>query len=100
MRRIINSTYISLDGVIQNPQDWPGNGIEGDGTGGKVQMDLLSGCDALLMGGSARAGRHSRPQHRHRHPHLPRPRRPVEPRATRPVRPSTGRALLAGRVVR
>jgi dihydrofolate reductase len=191
MRRIINSTYISLDGVIQDPQDWPGNGIEDDGTGGKVQMDLLSGCDALLMGGrtypgfapawmarsgdpysdrinamakyvvsstltdpewnnttvisrdpidairrlkeqpgldivqygfgqlsyallehglldelrlwihplfgdrSAGASRHRRPQHRHRHPHLPRPRRPVEPRATRPVRP-----LLAGRVVR
>ena len=51
MRRIINSTYIALDGVIQNPQDWPGNGIEDDGTGGKVQMDLLSGCVALLMGG-------------------------------------------------
>jgi hypothetical protein len=23
MRRIINSTYITLDGVIENPQDWP-----------------------------------------------------------------------------
>jgi dihydrofolate reductase len=56
MRRIINSTYISLDGVIQNPQDWPGNGIEPDGTGGKVQMDLLSGCDALLMGGRTYPG--------------------------------------------
>jgi len=56
MRRIINSTYISLDGVIQNPQDWPGNGIEDDGTGGKVQMDLLSGCDALLMGGRTYPG--------------------------------------------
>jgi dihydrofolate reductase len=50
MRRIINSTYISLDGVIQDPQDWPGNGIEPDGTGTKVQTDLLSACDALLMG--------------------------------------------------
>ncbi len=56
MRRIINSTYISLDGVIQDPQDWPGNGIEDDGTGGKVQMDLLSGCDALLMGGRTYPG--------------------------------------------
>src|SRR2546429_2668136 len=26
MRHIINSTYISLDGVIQDPQDWPDNG--------------------------------------------------------------------------
>ncbi len=56
MRRIINSTYISLDGVIQDPQDWPGNGIEDDGTGGKVQMDLLSGCDAVLMGGRTYPG--------------------------------------------
>jgi dihydrofolate reductase len=56
VRRIINSTYISLDGVIQDPQDWPGNGIEDDGTGGKVQMDLLSGCDALLMGGRTYPG--------------------------------------------
>ena len=51
MRRIINSTYISLDGVIQDPQDWPGNGIEPDGTGAKVQTDLLFACDAVLMGG-------------------------------------------------
>ncbi len=51
MRRIINSTYISLDGVIQDPQDWPGSGIEPDGTGLKVQTDLLFACDAVLMGG-------------------------------------------------
>jgi dihydrofolate reductase len=50
MRKIINSTYITLDGVIGDPQDWPDNGIEGDGTGLKVQTDLLFGCDALLMG--------------------------------------------------
>jgi dihydrofolate reductase len=50
MRRIINSTYISLDGVIQNPQDWPDNGIESDGTSVKVQTDLLHACDAVLMG--------------------------------------------------
>jgi len=56
VRRIINSTYISLDGVIQDPQDWPGNGIEGDGTGLKVQTDLLFGCDAMLMGGRTYPG--------------------------------------------
>ena len=50
MRKIINSTYITLDGIIGDPQDWPGNGIEDDGTGLKVQLDLLFGCDALLMG--------------------------------------------------
>ena len=56
MRKIINSTYISLDGVIQDPQDWPGNGIEPDGTGLKVQTDLLFGCDAVLMGGRTYPG--------------------------------------------
>ncbi|GIH15817.1 dihydrofolate reductase family protein [Rugosimonospora africana] len=50
MRRIINSTYITLDGVIQDPQDWPDNGIKPDGTGGTVQTDLLFACDAVLMG--------------------------------------------------
>jgi dihydrofolate reductase len=56
MRRIINSTYITLDGVIQDPQDWPGNGIEPDETGLKVQTDLLFGCDAVLMGGRTYPG--------------------------------------------
>jgi dihydrofolate reductase len=56
VRRIINSTYISLDGVIQDPQDWPGNGIEPDGTGLKVQTDLLMACDAVLMGGRTYPG--------------------------------------------
>src|SRR4029079_12802204 len=56
MRKIINSTYITLDGVIGDPQDWPDNGIEGDGTGLKVQTDLLCGCDALLMGGRTYPG--------------------------------------------
>ena len=56
MRKIINSTYITLDGVIQDPQDWPDNGIEGDGTGLKVQTDLLFGCDAMLMGARTYAG--------------------------------------------
>jgi dihydrofolate reductase len=50
VRRIINSTYISLDGIIQNPQDWPANGIEPDGPGQTVQTDLLLACDAVLMG--------------------------------------------------
>jgi len=30
VRRIINSARISPDGVIQDPQDWPGNSIEPD----------------------------------------------------------------------
>ena len=49
MRRLINSTYITLDGVIVNPQDWPSSGIEDD-AGGIIQTELLFACDAVLMG--------------------------------------------------
>jgi dihydrofolate reductase len=48
-RRIINSTYITLDGVIQNPQDWPLVGGFSD-AGAQVQSELLGRCDAVLMG--------------------------------------------------
>jgi dihydrofolate reductase len=50
LRRIINSTYITLDGAIENPQDWPSGRHEDDGRGGKIQVDLLESCDAVLMG--------------------------------------------------
>jgi dihydrofolate reductase len=50
MRKIINSTYISLDGVIENPQDWPSGRHQDDGTGGALQTELLFACDAVLMG--------------------------------------------------
>jgi dihydrofolate reductase len=50
MRKIINSTYISLDGAIENPQDWPSSTHQDDGTGGALQTDLLFACDAVLMG--------------------------------------------------
>jgi dihydrofolate reductase len=49
MRKIINSTYVTLDGVIQNPQDWPGLGSFSD-AGNAIQTELLLGCDAVLMG--------------------------------------------------
>lgn len=49
MRKVINSTYITLDGVIVNPQDWPSSGISDD-TGGIIQTELLQACDAVLMG--------------------------------------------------
>jgi len=49
MRKIINSTYISLDGVIQNPQDWPSTEVVDDAAG-TIQTELLSACDTLLMG--------------------------------------------------
>ena len=49
MRKIINSTYVSLDGVIENPQDWPSLGVEDDDAGA-IQTELLLACDAVLMG--------------------------------------------------
>jgi dihydrofolate reductase len=50
MRRIINSTYITLDGIVENPQDWPSGRHEDDGRGGEIQTELLLGCDAVLLG--------------------------------------------------
>lgn len=49
MRRIINSTYISVDGVIENPHLWPSSGSRGD-LGEQAQTELLQSCDALIMG--------------------------------------------------
>ncbi|GAA1671469.1 dihydrofolate reductase family protein [Fodinicola feengrottensis] len=49
MRQIINSTYVTLDGVIQNPQNWPSPGGFSD-QGNQVQTKLLERCDAVLMG--------------------------------------------------
>jgi dihydrofolate reductase len=50
MRRIINSTYVTLDGVIEDPQDWPSGRHADDGRGGEIQTALLLRCDALLLG--------------------------------------------------
>ena len=50
MRRIINSSYISVDGVIEKPQDWPSLGSIDDDTGATIQTELLFACDAILMG--------------------------------------------------
>src|SRR5215208_7370508 len=50
MRRIINSTYISLDGVVEQPHLWPTIERPGDERGGQIQTDLLLACDAVLMG--------------------------------------------------
>ena len=49
MRSIINSTYITLDGVIQNPQDWPSLGSSA--TSRRPDPDRAAApCDAVLMG--------------------------------------------------
>jgi dihydrofolate reductase len=50
MRQLINSTYISLDGVVENPHLWPalrgGTSDEGE----TIQTELLRTCDIVLMG--------------------------------------------------
>jgi dihydrofolate reductase len=50
MAKIINSTYITLDGVVEGPHLWPSLDRPGDERGGRIQTDLLLSCDAVLMG--------------------------------------------------
>ena len=50
MRTIINSTYITLDGFIEDLQLWPSLKGPGDERGGQIQSELLQSCDAVLMG--------------------------------------------------
>jgi dihydrofolate reductase len=48
MRKIINATFASLDGVIENPQDWPSG--DPDPRAVTIQTELLFACDAVLLG--------------------------------------------------
>ena len=50
MAKIINSTYLSLDGVVEAPHLWPSHGGQADERAGRIQTDLLLSCDAVLMG--------------------------------------------------
>jgi dihydrofolate reductase len=50
MRKIINSTYITVDGVIEGPHLWPSLGRPSDERFGRIQSQLLESTDALLMG--------------------------------------------------
>jgi hypothetical protein len=50
MRKIINSTYITLDAVVEAPHLWPSLGRPGDERAVQIQTDLLLSCDAVLMG--------------------------------------------------
>jgi dihydrofolate reductase len=51
MRKIINSTYITLDGVVEQPHNWPRlERRPADPRKDKAQTDLLLACDAVLMG--------------------------------------------------
>ena len=43
MSEIINSTYLTLDGVIEHPETWPDTGGFGP-EGNKIQTDLVLGC--------------------------------------------------------
>jgi dihydrofolate reductase len=48
--RIINSTYITLDGVVDAPHKWPSLGRPSDDRANQIVTDLLLSCDAVLMG--------------------------------------------------
>jgi dihydrofolate reductase len=50
MRKLINSTYISLDGVVEGPHLWPSLGRPSDERADAIQADLGLSCDAFLMG--------------------------------------------------
>ena len=49
MRKLTNSTYITLDGVIQDPQAWPSLGSSDD-LGLTIQTELLRACELQIMG--------------------------------------------------
>lgn len=49
MGEVVNSTYISLDGVIEHPETWPATGGFGP-EGNKIQTDLVLASSAVLMG--------------------------------------------------
>jgi len=50
MRRIVNSTYITLDGAVENPHLWPSLGKSGSEMSFEIQEKLLQACDGVLMG--------------------------------------------------
>jgi dihydrofolate reductase len=50
MRQLINSTYITLDGVVEGPHLWPPLAAGNSAEGGTIQTDLLETCDVVLMG--------------------------------------------------
>ena len=50
MRKIINSTYITVDGAVEGPHRWPSLGDAAKIESFGIQMDLLNACDVILMG--------------------------------------------------
>jgi dihydrofolate reductase len=50
MSRIVNSTYITLDGAVENPQNWPSGRHQDDGRAQEIQTQLLLDSETVLMG--------------------------------------------------
>ena len=50
MRRVVNSTYMTLDGAVENPHLWPSLGRGGSEVSFEIQSQLLQECDGVLMG--------------------------------------------------
>lgn len=50
MSRLINSTYITIDGAVENPQNWPSGRHEDDGRAQEIQTELLLSTETVLMG--------------------------------------------------
>jgi dihydrofolate reductase len=51
MRKLVNSSYISLDGVVDNVGDWPSVPAGGDEERRfAIQLELLQASDVLIMG--------------------------------------------------
>jgi dihydrofolate reductase len=50
MRKLINSTYITLDGVVEGPHLWPSLKGGTSNEGEPIQADLIETCDIVLMG--------------------------------------------------
>jgi hypothetical protein len=38
--RLINSTYITIDGGVENPHDWPSGRHQDDGRAQQIQTEL------------------------------------------------------------
>ena len=50
MRKLIDSTSISLDGVVEQPHLWPTIERPSDERVYVIRTDLLAACDAVLAG--------------------------------------------------
>jgi dihydrofolate reductase len=49
VRKIINSTYITIDAAVEDPHLWPAAG-DSRGRSDAIQTELSEACDAVLMG--------------------------------------------------